>query len=249
MKNILLSTFAAAAVAVGSAHAQIASDNAGNYSSGWTNGANGGIGFQPWSLGVSAGATNFIGNPADAGLGTVGIGTSAFGMRSTQPGNYATASRAFSNAMNVGETLTFFWGINWDTDNNNGSVNKGFNLLAGASQIFNVNIGGTSSITVNGINADTNYGANPMSVSLFRSATGYDFTLTSRSGGPAYNVSVATNVAVNSIAFYANNNNADVNRNMYFNNLSVVPEPSTYALLALSAVGLAGYAARRRARK
>lgn len=31
--------------------------------------------------------------------------------------------------------------------------------------------------------------------------------------------------------------------------ISVVPEPSTYALLAISALGLAGYAARRRARK
>jgi hypothetical protein len=31
--------------------------------------------------------------------------------------------------------------------------------------------------------------------------------------------------------------------------ISVVPEPSTYALLAISALGLAGYAARRRARR
>jgi hypothetical protein len=39
------------------------------------------------------------------------------------------------------------------------------------------------------------------------------------------------------------------NDGLYFNNLTTVPEPSTYALLALSAAGLAGYAARRRARK
>jgi hypothetical protein len=36
--------------------------------------------------------------------------------------------------------------------------------------------------------------------------------------------------------------------NMGINNLSVVPEPSTYALLALSAVAFGGYVARRRRR-
>lgn len=250
MKKFSIALLVAAAVSPGgSLLAQIAGDNANNYSGGWTNGANGGFGFQSWSLSVTAGATNFIGNPADAGIGTLGLGASAFGMRSTQAGNYALASRSFSNALNVGETFSFNWGINWDTDNTNGSVNKGFNLLAGAAQIFNVNIGGSPTITVNGVDANTTYGTNPMAVSLTRTVTGYDFTLTSRSGGLPYNVSVATNVAINSISFYANNNNADTNRNMYFNNLSVVPESSTYALIALSALGLAGYTVRRRARR
>jgi hypothetical protein len=33
------------------------------------------------------------------------------------------------------------------------------------------------------------------------------------------------------------------------NAFTTVPEPTTYALLALGALGMAGYAARRRARK
>jgi hypothetical protein len=248
MKKILLSTFVAAAFAAGSANAQtIASDNGGNYSGGWTNGANGGFGFQPWSLSAAAGATNLIGNPADAGIGTAGIGTTAFGMRATQSGNYAGASRSLTTALNIGDTFSFNWGVNWDTDG--AGNNKGFNLLAGASELFNVNMAGSSAITINGIDAGFGFGTDPMLVSVGRTVTGYNFSLSSRSGGSPYVVSLATNVAINAVSFYAANNNDAVNRNMYFNNLQVVPEPSTYALLTLSALALGGYAARRRARK
>ena len=42
---------------------------------------------------------------------------------------------------------------------------------------------------------------------------------------------------------------SEVNPGTGLNSYQVVPEPSTYALLALSAMGLAGYVARRRTRK
>jgi len=249
MKKILLSALVAAAFAVGSVNAQlIAFDSATNYTTAtWTNGANLGSGFQPWVLSTQAGATNFVGDPAASSIGTAGIGTSAFGMRATQSGNYANVSRQLSSALNVGDIFSFYWGVNWDTDG--GDNNKGFNLLAGSDEVFNINMGGSADITVNGILANSNYGTDAMFVSVQRTGTGYDFSLGSRSGGSAYTVSVTTNVAIDRFAFYAANNNDAVNRNMYFNELQVVPEPSTYALLTLSALALGGYAARRRARK
>ena len=71
------------AVAVGpEARAQLswASDNAGNYSGGWTNGSDGGTGFGGWSFSVNQGsgfAGTFIGDPTYAGI--TGFGTQAFG--------------------------------------------------------------------------------------------------------------------------------------------------------------------------
>jgi hypothetical protein len=249
MKKTTASLFAIAVFAAGVANAQIAFDTASNYTTAtWTNGANAGSGVQPWSLNVASGATNFIGNPADAGIGTTGIGTTAFGMRATQSGNYADAVLTLNNPLALGQILSFYWAVNWDTDG--GGNNKGFNLLAGTNQVVNVNIGGSSTITVNGVNANTNYGTDPMLVSIGRSALqGYYFSLTSRSGGSAYQLPIFNSNAVDSVAFYAANNNDDVNRNMYFNNIQVVPEPSTYALLSLGALALGGYAVRRRARK
>ena len=71
-------------------------DNAGNYSS-WTNGSNQGTGFGAWSLSAGANSGFFLGNPANNGMGTTGIGTNAFGLFATGSG-YMNANRPFSSA-------------------------------------------------------------------------------------------------------------------------------------------------------
>jgi len=258
MKKLLLLTISAAAFAVGTSHAQlIASDNAGNYSGGWTNGANGGFGFLAWSISAPQGtgfSGNFIGDPTAAGVS--GMGTQAFGLYAnpTNSGASVSVDRQFAAALNVGETFSFQWANNWDT----GGGNKGFNLYTGGTggtQLLNVNIGGfPGDVTFGGTNTGLTFGTGPSTWSFTLSApTSLNVTATARDGSPS--IAFSTNITIagapNAVRFYASEmSGADANnRQPYFNNLSVVPEPSTYALLALSAAGLAGYAARRRARK
>ena len=256
MKKIVLSSLAAAALAVGTLHAQpIASDNAGNYSGGWTNGANGGIGFLAWSINAPQGtgsSGNFIGDPNSAGI--TGMGTQAFGLYANPlaSGASVSADRQFAAALNVGETFSFQWGNNWDTDGGN----KGFDLYSGGTggtQLLNVNMAGfPGDITFNGGNTAIASGTGPSTWSFTLStATSLSVTATARNGTPtiAFSTNITIGSAPNAVRFYASELGAGDNRQPYFNNLNVVPEPSTYALLALSAVGLAGYAARRRARK
>jgi hypothetical protein len=270
MKKILLSTITVAAFAVGSnSYALIASDNAGNYSGGWTNGANGGTGFLPWSINVQQNtdtnnpptyfAGNFIGNPTNAGI--TSFGTQAFGLYanpSSTNNPFVSVDRGFSSAMSVGDTFSFQWAINWDS----GGGNKGFNLYSGGTtgaQLLNVNQGGFPgdifvNFGTNNINTSNSilFGTGPMTWSFtLQSATSLLVTSSARDGTttPVYSTNLTIAGAPDAVRFYAANMDAGDQRQSYFNNLSVVPEPSTYALLALSAVGLAGYAARRRARK
>jgi hypothetical protein len=195
-----------------------ASDNASNYSGSWNNGSNAGTGFGAWSITAGANSGGFIGNPANNGMGTSGIGTTAFGMFATG-GAYFNASRSITNGLQIGDKLTFYWAIYWDA--NSGA--KGFDLKSGATTIFNVNNGGSSTISTTNGTAFTNFGTSPMLVTLIRtSSNSYSFTMTARDGGSTYSTSISSSSTVDLINFYiGNQNDGNGNRNMYFNGLRV----------------------------
>ena len=90
--------------------AQIASDNAGNYGGGWTNGANGGTGFSAWSISANSSsnfyAGGFIGNPTNAEI--TSFGTQTFGLYANgSAAATVSVDRSLSNALAVGQTLEF----------------------------------------------------------------------------------------------------------------------------------------------
>lgn len=250
MKKLLITIVLAASASV---HAQIASDVASNYGGGnpWVNGSNGGSGFGAWSLNAISGngsAGNFVGNPADGGIS--GMATSSFGLfaNPTTSGATTTASRALTSALTVGQTLSVQWGVNFDS---NGSGSKGFNLYSGGiggTELININMGGTQAITISG-NATfntmfNNYGTAAMTIGFeYVNATTLRVFGTGRDGSESYNNNFTIGAAPDSFQFYATALDAGDNRQPYFNNLSVVPEPSTAGLALL---GLAAFIARRK---
>jgi len=206
-------------------NAQVFSDNATNYGGNWTNGSNQGTGFGAWSLSAGSNSGSFIGNPSNNGMGTSGIGTTAFGMFATG-GGFFNASRTINNGIQVGDVLTFFWAINFDA----GSGSKGFDLRAGGTTIFNVNNGNSATITTTNGTANTNYGTSPMQVTLTRiSATQYSFSMTSRSGGASYTTTINSTATIDNFNFYIGNQNSGFGeRNMYVNAFTIT-KPITIA--------------------
>ena len=201
------------------------SDNASNYSASWTNGSDHGTGFGAWSLNPGASSGSFIGNPGSNGMGTDGIGTTAFAMFATGSG-YFNAYRSIDNGIQVGDTFSFYWAMNWDA--NGGS--KGFDLRSGGTTIFNVNNGGSATISTTNGNANTSYGTTPMLVTITRtSAITYSFSMTSRSGGATYTTTINSSSTIDGFDFYiGNQNNGSGQRNMYFNDFKI-SKPITVA--------------------
>jgi fibronectin-binding autotransporter adhesin len=216
---LLASVLMLVTIDAGIARAQFtwATDNAGNYGS-WTNGSNAGSGFGAWGFSVGANTGNFIGNPANDGMGTTGIGATTFGLFAT--GNqYFNGGRAFTSPMQVGDSFTFWWAMNFDAN----SGGKGIDLRANSTTIFNVNNAGSATITTSSGTADTVYGTTPMFVTATRlSGTHYGFSMTSRSGGATYSTTFNSTTALDSFNLYiGSQNNGAPQRNIYFNTFQV----------------------------
>lgn len=209
----------------------VGQDQASNYSS-WTNGANAGTGFKPWSI-YSTGGTNngfankFVGDPSLAGIS--GMSPNSFGLYAnpTGSGAYVDAIRGLSNSLAIGQILQFQWAMNWDSGSGG---NKGFNLIAGGAEIFNINNGGSADITCNGVNVGFGYGTAVMTWSFERTGVNsIKVTANDRDGTGTFatNVVVA-NGAIDTMKFYASDMQGGNQAQPYFNNFAIITGTNDY---------------------
>ena len=210
------------------------SDEASNYGGSWSNSSNNGTGFNAWAISTNGGnAGYFIGNPANNGMGTTNITTTAFGLYG-HTGHYVNAVRYFGRAgtdigMQVGDVFSFYWSMNWDCGS---SGSKGFDFRSGTTIIFNVNNTNSSTITTSNGNANTNYGTDAMLVTLTRSSSSqYTFVMTSRSGGSDYTTTINSNAEINNINIYCGNQqNSAGERNIFFNKFTYSKAHNPYVI-------------------
>ena len=258
MKKILLSSLVAAAFAVGTSFASVLGTETGASwtTATWTNGATSTLGN--WFLVNAPGSSTAIGNSSQGGR--TSIGASAFNLI---PGSYTNSSQGYvdayfalnGGALTSGQTLSFDLNFLW----NNGTKGFALQTAGGGTTLLTVQqnwsdpvvafgggLSGTNTILGNGFQQAITLQAAQSSGSILFNVL--------NNGTNILTQNFTTADAVGQVRFFAGNidptqeGNAQ-NHSIYFNNLSVVPEPSTYALLGLSALALGGYVARRRARK
>lgn len=229
-------------------------DSGANYGGpgqpGWANGANAGFGFGAWSFNQS-GNFSSIGNPSFGGI--LGMSTESFALQANivEEANFVTNSRAINTPLSIGDTFSFQWGVNWDSG---ADGSKGFRLLAGGNEIANLTMIGTSfDVTLNG-NVVLPFGLNSVFIGITRAdASTYTvFSTSSRTdpSGGGFTTNISSALAADNFQIYASSLPSGDAYNSYYDNFSVttVPEPSTYALLALSGIAFVGHMIRRRRR-
>jgi len=244
MKKLLIAAVASIAVSSG-AFALTASDNSGNYS-GTFIGLNQGTGFNAWSGSATGGGGNYIGGS--------GLSASSWAIYSGGgAGNSYQATRPFSTAMSIGDIFTLQLG--YTGVSNGGEI--GINLFSGGSFRLGFKfIGGSSGWVLNDGGSDFSSGISwaggtpgaTLNYSFTR-GTGNAYSLNISQGTQSYtgnNTGTSGIMSIDSVQFYSSAQGGG--ENIGFNNLSVVPEPSTYALLALAAAGFGAHVIRRRRR-
>lgn len=245
MKQTLITMTLLSAITAGASAATLGVNSATAAS--WNDGDNtntSGTPFGNWSLVANPGQGGFAGfftgdsKDLDTGSGAdINSPSTSFGMFGNQGGN-ADAFLVLSSALSVGQSLSFDLGVNF----RNG--NKGVDIRDGSDTvIFNFNIG-TDDHVVN--NATTGNGSTGNAYSA-NTAFNLSFTQTSvgggnwtinRSGGTTDSDSGTYTGAVASLKLYNGADGGGAANNLFANSFTVVPEPSSAALLGLAGLAL-----------
>ena len=202
-----------------------------------------GGGFGGWNLTAQPNANLRIESVSSLGGGTL-LDTAGKSFRLNggfySPNNDANFVGAYANAvryldpngLSAGQSFSFQMAVNW----RNGA--KGVNLYDTAGvKVFNFNIGGDDYVVNDALSGNGSIGNAYSSNTLlnFRfdqtSLSGGNWTV-ERSGGVTDLDSGTYSGALRRFAFYAGGSGTNGNNDaLFFNNLSVVPEPSTGYLL------------------
>jgi len=237
MKKLAL-VLMAMGLAVGSVSAALpAMDNASNYGGTWNTGSNGGTGFGAWTI-----------NDGDGGhyIGATGLGSNTFGLFNTFTSTTTDAIRPFTGALSPGQTFSINLGF---SPFNSGGGAVGIDLMSGTNVSIELVTTGSGDWMLN--DGGSNFSAGvaaasntPFSFSFtYNGGNSYSFTLTGSVGGTNF-------MSANSISGIDNlrifNFNQGPGANFGFDNLAIVPEPSSLALVAGPALLGAWFFFRRR---
>jgi hypothetical protein len=247
MKKILLAAVMSVALSTGVFGASNADDNAStaNYPGGtWADGSNGGVGFGAWTLSTQTPDGGFAGSY----IGGTGVGDPAFGIFAGDSTTaLSIADRPFTGgALASGQTFSVKLG---NTTDNFGEI--GFQFLSGQSVRWTLkHTSGQTAWQINDGENDFGSGQNfvvntPLTLSFtYNGGNSYSYTF---GNGVGENFTANNDLSdLTGVRFY--NRDQGGGQNFGFNDLQVVPEPSTYALLALSGIAFGGYVIRRRRR-
>ena len=210
-------------------NADIATDSSANYTNGvWNNGDNQGIGLQNWVLTQNPSSGFYI--------GATGAGNSTFGLYADE-NNFSAAEREFEQALSVGQSFQITLG---HTANINGSI--GITLFSESEDLINLNFSsGQSNWLLWDGDSTTHSSAayNPNTPLLFNFIrnNGNNYTYTFAEITETRNAISDINQI---IGFRIYNNGQGAGENFGFDNIAVIPEPSTIAFLGLSSLCILG---------
>jgi hypothetical protein len=254
----MVAAVVALAFAAGVQAANLASDNATNYPS-WVAGSNGGTGFGAWVFGGFGSSGHFLGDStinAGGSSGGINTGGAAWGMFANS-GGLADAVRPFTGgALTLGQSVVVDFDNGWIATG--GTVGLALQTSGGSNRIEFYFVGGDTTYTINNgspINSGVPFTGDGLRLTFtLTGANAMTLTISSLNGSNGGTNSVfaglglagGTGTDIEQIRFFNFNAGAGSNHDAFYNNLQIIPEPSTVVMVGVGLLG-AWFIRRRKA--